>query len=686
MIKDLTLRKYFSEFQDAWKVKPSNERSEASVFEMFINYIILSQDDLSTFIGHPEILNLYCTGGGDDAKLDGVGIKINDQIVGSKEDIDEIVEASKKIKVEFFIIQSKECSEFDSSALNTFGLGVKNFFSEPIFPENDKVRALRELKDYIFNEEKVYRKLTENPAVNIYYVFCGVTPNDEHTNAVKKLLIEGLSSCPDCLGEKNIEIVDGKGIIKRCKDLENDFSTELNIRDIIPLTVNENNLIKKAYAFTCEASELLKLLTREDGSLRRSLFNSNVRDYLGNKSSVNGEIENTLSNEPAMFLMCNNGITIVCSDFIQIKDKLVSIDNPQIVNGCQTCSTIFMQKSNPSISSVQVLVKLICTEDNTIINKIVRGTNKQNQVLEESFETTKPFHQDIEDYFEAKNNNRISLHYERRNKQYSSMSTISRYQIVNLRILTQTFVAVFLQKPHEAHYHEARLLQLYAKDENQREIYNPNHSPYPYYIAALIWYKFEDAMRRNVFKDKKELRPYMAHLYYIFSFTTGQYPLNAASRDAAMDRFCEKLENALLSEAFNDTAKKVADMFEECKREWIKSGHSRFNIKDNKEFTERETQMARCAFVNKAEKLRKKPETADDFRWISGVILSVRYTATHWFAFIKTKECEQNVYFDHKSYKGEERKLIPKTPVRFIMNAKEESGEVKYFAIKVEIE
>ena len=199
MIKDLTLRKYFSEFQDAWKVKPSNERSEASVFEMFINYIILSQDDLSTFIGHPEILNLYCTGGGDDAKLDGVGIKINDQIVGSKEDIDEIVEASKKIKVEFFIIQSKECSEFDSSALNTFGLGVKNFFSEPIFPENDKVRALRELKDYIFNEEKVYRKLTENPAVNIYYVFCGVTPNDEHTNAVKKLLIEGLSSCPDCL-------------------------------------------------------------------------------------------------------------------------------------------------------------------------------------------------------------------------------------------------------------------------------------------------------------------------------------------------------------------------------------------------------------------------------------------------------------------------------------------------------
>lgn len=80
----------------------------------------------------------------------------------------------------------------------------------------------------------------------------------------------------------------------------------------------------------------MKLLTKsEDGSLRRSLFNSNVRDYLGNTGSVNSEIEHTIATEPEMFLMCNNGITIVCSDFIQIRDKIVSIDNPQIVNGCQ---------------------------------------------------------------------------------------------------------------------------------------------------------------------------------------------------------------------------------------------------------------------------------------------------------------------------------------------------------------
>ncbi len=582
MIKDLILKKCFADFLEAWQLKEKSDISEATKFEMFANYVILSQDDLDTFVGHPELLEFCSTGGGDDAKMDGIGIKINDQLVGSIDDINQIVERNKKIHVEFFLIQSKERTDFDSSAVNTFGIGVKNFFSEPLFPENDKIKTIRELKDYIFSEEKVYRKLSANPSVRIFYVFCGETPNDEHTKAVKELLIRGLKSCPDCLGEISMDIIDGKSIIERCKSLENDFNVELNIKDIIPLTVQNNVRIKKAYAFTCEATELLKLLTKsEDGSLRRSLFNSNVRDYLGNTGSVNSEIEHTIATEPEMFLMCNNGITIVCSDFIQIRDKIVSIDNPQIVNGCQTCSTIFLQRNNDSLQNVQVLVKLICTDDNSITTKIVRGTNKQNQVLEESFETTKPFHQKIEDYFEAKCD-AIKLHYERRNKQYTSIPTITRYQIVNLRVLTQSFVAMFLQKPYEAHRHEAILLQKYApKDERNRLIYNSDHSPYMYYIAALTWYVFEMAFRNNTIVEKKKIRPYMAHLYYIFTFTTGQYPLNSSCTVQAMEKFCSKLEKNLLSDDFGETLKKVISTFKKSVTEWVKSGKSEFAIKDN---------------------------------------------------------------------------------------------------------
>lgn len=677
MIKNLILRKHFVDFRDSWQIK---ETDESKVFEKFVNYVILSQDEVRTFIGHPDILDFCCTGGGDDAKLDGIGIKINGQLVSSIEDIDQIVSANKKIDVEFFAIQAKERTEFDSSAVNTFGIGVKNFFSEPLLPENEKVKDIRLLKDYILREEKVFRKLNSNPSLHIYYVFCGTTPEDEHTKAVKTILIKGIESCPICLDNITFNIIDGKQLIEKCKELENDFTVDLNIRDIIPLTVNENTLIKKAYAFTCEATELLKLLSKEDSTLRRSLFNSNVRDYLGNRGGVNSEIEGTILNDPEMFLMCNNGITIVCSNFIQIKDKLVSIDNPQIVNGCQTCTTIYQQKELQSLKKVQVLVKLICTEDNTITNKIVRGTNKQNQVLEESFETTKPFHQNIEDFFEAKIEP-IQLYYERRNKQYSAIPTINRYQIVNLRVLTQSFVATFLQSPYKSHRHEARLLQEFVQSEELRQIYVSTHSPYAYYISCLIWYKFEDAFRRKVLK--RDDRTYLAHLYYIFMFQTGKYPLTINASNDALEKYCSKLEQLLISDKFDEILQKVKVAFNQCEQTWISKGKSSHAMKDTKEFTDELTCICREIFVNKTLELNKMNDQEPE-KWCHGQILSY-INKDKWFAFIKSKYFDENIYFDQRSYKGETRKLLPGQDCRFIVSSKIKNGEKIFFAKQVEL-
>lgn len=355
MIKDLVLKSFFTRFTESWNIAYNDTISEAKAFEKFVNHTILSLDDVSAFVGKSDLLDFCSPGGGNDAKLDGVGIKINGRLVGNKEDIEQIVEASKKIEVEFVLIQSKEKTDFDSAEFNTFGIGAQNFFSKPRLPESEALTQIRDLKDYIYNDMSVIRKLEDNPSVSIYYVFCGNAPQDDHTESLKDIIKENLSKCSDSLSNINVSIIDGSELKKICKDLENDYSVELNIRDIIPLTVNDNNLIKKAYTFTCDAKEFLKLLRKDDDTIRRSLFNDNVRDYLGNKGVVNSEIEKTIINEPEMFLMCNNGITIVCSDFLQIRDKLVSIDNPQIVNGCQTCNSIFAQKENTSLEKVQLL-------------------------------------------------------------------------------------------------------------------------------------------------------------------------------------------------------------------------------------------------------------------------------------------------------------------------------------------
>lgn len=672
MIKDLILKSYFAKFCDSWEIHYSSEQEESTAFEKFVNYCVLSKDDSGAFIGNPDLLDFCSTGGGDDAKLDGVGIKINGRVVGNMDDIDQIVSNSRKIDVEFFIIQSKERADFDSAEFNTFGIGVQNFFSKPNLPESDAIKALRELKDYIYNETSVIKKLEDNPSVCVYYVFCGTIPDDEHTTGIVNIVEENLRKCPDSIGKIKVSILGGKELTALCKEIENDYDAELNVCDIIPLSVGDNSLIKKAYTFTCDASELLRLLKKDDDSIRRSLFNDNVRDYLGNKGGVNSEIEKTIKEEPEMFLMCNNGITIVCSDFLQVRDKLVTIHNPQIVNGCQTCNSLFAFRNSDSISKVQVLIKLICTEEFKITNKIVRGTNKQNQVLEESFETTKPFHQALEDYFIAKREV-AQLYYERRVKQYSSIPSINKYQIVNLRVITQTITGMFLLSPHIAHRHEAKLLEEFAKDPN-RIIYNEGQSYAPYYLSALTWYKFEEAFRKG--QLSKKLKAYKAHLYMLFLYSSGVYPLPLDARSSAMDKFCNKLEEILVSSQFSNTVKNVEKIFELCYDNWLKAGNNRFAVKENKKFTELLQETARKTFINKCFDIDKIEKVEHD-EWDEGSVLSVRIKDGKWFAFIKTSLNRENVYFDNRAFNGDFKDLIPGQKVQFQYKIRKEKSDSK---------
>ena len=686
MIKDLILKSHFAKFCDSWEIKFNSEKEESVAFEKFVNYCILSQDDSSSFVGNPDLLDFCCTGGGNDAKLDGVGIKINGHIVGDIENIAHFVEAAKKVDIEFFLIQSKERTDFDSAEFNTFGIGVQNFFSTPKLPENDKVKALRNLKDYIYNETSVIKKLEDNPTVNVCYVFCGAKPEDEHTEGIVHIVEENLRNCPDSIGKINVSILGSKELIKCCKEIENDYVVELNVCDIIPLSVRNNNQIKKAYTFTCDASELLHLLKKDDDdTIRRSLFNDNVRDYLGNKGTVNSEIEKTIKEEPEMFLMCNNGITIVCSDFLQVRDKLVKIDNPQIVNGCQTCNSIFALRNLEAISKVQVLIKLICTEEIKITNKIVRGTNKQNQVLEESFETTKLFHQDLELYFIAKRDV-AQLYYERRVKQYSSIPSINKYQIVNLRVITQAVVGMFLMSPHVAHRHEAKLLEMYASGED-RKIYKEGQSFAPYYLCALTWFKFEEAFRNAVIS--KKLKPYKAHLYMIFLFSAGVYPLPLYAKNSAMEKFCQAIEKILTSSDFSNVAQKVEKIFSQCYADWIKSGNNKYAVKEKKEFTDLLKESARKTFIDiSQQKVDYIIEpVGESEKWFDGTILSVRISNNRWFGFIKTGMNQENIYFDKKGYKDEFRELIPgrKVCFKYQKRSNKDSQDQMLYATEVKL-
>ncbi len=434
--------------------------------------------------------------------------------------------------------------------------------------------------------------------------------------------------------------------------------------DIFPLIVTSDTDVKKAYTFTCKAKEFLKVLQKEDKSLRRSLFNDNVRDYIGGRSAINNEIEKTISENPEMFLLCNNGVTIVCTDFEQVRDKLVKIENPQIVNGCQTSNSIYNFKDNPNIEKLQILIRLISTDNYDVTNKIVRGTNKQNQVLDEAFEATRPFHQEVLEPFFLSFADGVKIFYERRAKQYNYDPNILKTHIVNLRILTQVFIGMFLDAPHESHRHEAKLLEKYANDKEERKIFRDDHNPYPYYICALTWYMFEKYFREEIIS--KKYTPYKAHLYLVYRYSLKEFPPKFNTK--SIDSYCERMLNHLKEENFKNQISDVLNVFDTTQKKWTES-RSRFGIKDNKDFTELLIKVAREHFIQK-----QKPVTTEEKNLHKGKVLRISLNHGVWFGFIKRGVQDENVYFDSRNFNGQVRDLIPGTEVTFELG-KREKGE-----------
>lgn len=665
------LKSHFANFKNQFELAPTNVEEESKAFEKFVNYILFSLDYPDIFTADVDLLDVVSVGGGHDTGIDGLGIKVNDRVVRDIEEVKEIAAASRKLKVDFVFVQAKMRPGFETAELTTFGTGVKVFFSDGFLPENSQVNEFRQVKDFILSDEKIISKLDANPTLSMYYVATGIEPKDDHfTGAVNWLRNELTEGKGYYFENVTIKIVDGKQLIRSCRELENKFESQINILDIFPLIVDVKTDVKKAYAFTCTAREFLKIIEKEDGQLRRSLFNDNVRDYLGNRGAVNSEIEKTIANSPEMFLLCNNGVTIVCSDFDQVRDKLVKIENPQIVNGCQTSNSLFNLREHENINKIQLLVRLISTESPWVSNKIVYGTNKQNQVLEEAFEATKPFHQFTLEPFFLAFDNEPKLFYERRAKQYNEDPLIKKTHIVNLRILTQTFVGMFLNAPHESHRHEAKLLEAYGGDDENRKIFKESHSPFPYYISASTWYMFEKYFRDNLIP--KHYRKYRAHLYLLLRMSVGEFPPPMAP-SKRLDKYSEKLIEILRDENFSKKIKDVLSVFDESLRIWTRK-HSRHGVKDNKGFTDLLLENARHKFIQANEVTPAEEQTI-----YNGEILRVIFRHGVWFGFISRGYQYENVYFDSRGYTGDTRELVPNVRVTFEVD-KNEKG---YFARNV---
>ncbi|BAZ85458.1 AIPR family protein [Dolichospermum compactum] len=479
---------YLNDFQKEYSYPENIEKPK--LFEYFVNHCIVSRLHSERF----EVEDVSVGGSGDMA-FDGAAIIVNNNLVFSKEEIDDLKNRLHGLDVKFVFIQSKTSSKFDSAEIGSFIFGVESFFKHGLPKHiNESIKALRDLTDYIYEQSIDF---VSNPSCLMYYVTNGRWEND--SNLVHRIDagIETLKKT-ELFESSKIEFIpiDADNLKIIYKELKNKVDKQINFEKhtIIP----QIDGVSEAYIGILPCDEYLKLICSSDGSLLKSLFYDNVRDFQGD-NPVNREVSETLRNNAIRnsFVLLNNGVTIVAKS-IQKTGSVFTIRDFQIVNGCQTSHILHDNKASLD-NSIYLPIKLIVTNDEEVTNRIIKATNRQTEVKTEAFLSLQPFQKALEDFynsFTSEEDKEYRLYYERRSKQYENQ-ILNKSKVVSITYQIKCFVSMFLDMPHSTHRYYGELLKA-----NEDKIFVETHSFYPYYISCLTCHLWENAIRSDTINQR----------------------------------------------------------------------------------------------------------------------------------------------------------------------------------------
>ena len=210
------------------------------------------------------------------------------------------------------------------------------------------------------------------------------------------------------------------------------------------------------------------------------VFDSNIRRFLGGRGAVNTDIRNTCTSSESshLFWFLNNGITIACDSFDPVTDPdnpHLKIKNLQIVNGCQTATTLAQAMTDKKLEAdVFVLLRVYEAPDNTLVDRIVLTTNNQNKISSRDLRANDRIQVDMQQRFE-----KFDLHYKRKFRQFDKASGVMAARIAPNELVRKIFSQSF-SKPSDARRRKYKVWSdLYDKIFSARAIE-------PYVISFLL--------------------------------------------------------------------------------------------------------------------------------------------------------------------------------------------------------
>lgn len=523
---DRITRTLLQDFLESQEIQPSKEASD---FELFCNYSVLSNEYNKTFDA-----KAITVGAGCDTGIDGLAIIVNGHLVEDTDEIDSLLESNGSLDVTYIFIQAKTSSSFDTHGMHTFYFGVKDFFSEePSLPRNDDIKKYAELSEYILDNASDFK---DNPICKTFYITTGVVNEDQNISAAinnSKRELEGYN-----LFERvDPKVIGATDLGKLYRKTKNPITSKFTFSNKI--TLPEIAGIDQSFYGVLPFSELRKLLIDDNGNLQ-SIFDDNVRDFQGVANLVNSNINETLNDEnPELFSVLNNGVTIV-ADSIKTSANTMTVSDYQIVNGCQTSNVLYENRNNIGIDDINIPLRLIVTTNEDIKSQITVSTNNQTAIKKEQLAAMSDFQKNLQHYY-ASINGEGTLYYERRAKEYNSDRYIVKRKILTIANQIKSFSSMFSKNPHMVTTYLGTLVKTMGNSGSN--LFEPDHQFSPYYMSGLAFYRLDSLFNSGIIDKKyKKIRFYLLMLVPMIASSDGFPPLNSQNK---CERYCNPIIDRL---------------------------------------------------------------------------------------------------------------------------------------------
>lgn len=475
-------------------------------------------------------------GKGLDGGCDSIYLFLNNLLITP--DVVEHISAPKDSILEMIIIQSKKTTSFGEDAVMKWKTISGNLLDLSKTTTDFTARYNADILEAFTTFRDTYTRLITSRVKLKFRFYYATLASELHPNVIQqseelKDTIKGLF--PNAVVE--VTFVDSDTLFEMYNAvIEN--RVNLKFADI-PISPNQKN-----YVALVDLKSYFNFIVNDEGDVRKSFFDSNVRDYQG-KNNVNSSISETLHRaDDNDFWWLNNGVTVLASEATLVNNRELQIVNPEIVNGLQTSMEIYnyFSENREALESEKrsILLRIIVPDNEESRDQIIFATNNQTNIPKATLRVTDPIHLQIEMYFKSR-----GLFYDRRKNYYKNQGH-KPAEIVGVSFLAQCLITIFLKKPD---YARARPSTLLNDEKTYNELYEKNNDLEVFYRVALLGKKIQKNVRSGSdysSAEKSDILYYV--LYAVIADVLGKRNITPADiknldMDSVTDTLIEDIRN-----------------------------------------------------------------------------------------------------------------------------------------------